>query len=235
LVVDADSGVALRLTTFIGDRLYAFQQFTEVEIDGEVDDDLLRYDPPEGVQVRGPGADVLDHLRSLGVDVDDVDSFDREAVQRAVQERRPTEATPAWRPRPPRRLGELVVPLGPLPDDVHATEREVHDLFERLGADAVGNMERGEQLRPVLQAAGRRIGATAGRLATWTCTDVAFARVDEALVRFTVRGPTGPPLRGSGRVVRRDGRWVLTYETVALLVEMAGLSAPPADGTDDEP
>jgi hypothetical protein len=234
LVIDAGSGVALRIATFVEGRLFAYQQFTEVDIDGNVDEGLFRFEAAEGVTVRGPGADLLDRLRAMGADVADVDPFDMDAVHRAMRERRPQGPPPGWRPPRTRRLAELVVPMGDLPDDVDAVEREIRRMFDRLSSDAVACIERGEQLRPGLQRAGGRIGVSEGRPATWSCTDLALVRDDEALVRFTVGGPAGATVPGSGRVVRRDGQWLLTYETVAQLLQMAGVTPPRADGTDDD-
>jgi hypothetical protein len=233
--VDAASGLVLRYESRDGDgRPMSRHEFVAVGIDEPVPDEVFTYDIPPDRRERTPVERELELLEEHGVDTSGIDPEDPAAVRRALVERfRSTRLEqPAWAhggpfPRARRPLAEIVDPLGPPPQDVDAAKAQIADALTALGPDGqpkAGRIERGE----VLDAAGpeRIHPLIRGKTVTTELLDVVFLRDDEAVVDVIVHVSGGLDVPFKGRVVCRDGCWLLSYDTVAYLRQMGGEQVP---------
>jgi hypothetical protein len=243
--IDAGSGLVLRYESRDGDgRPMSRHEFVAIEVDEPIPDEVFTYDIPPERRERSPGERQLELLEAAGVDVRGIDPEDSVALRRAVNEhaRRSRGDQPAPGPSGPfprarRPLAEIVEPLGPPPKDVDAAKVQIAEALQALGPDGqpkAGRIERGE----VLDAAGpeRVHPLLRGKTVTTELLDVVFLRDDEAVVDVIVHVSGGIDVPFKGRVVCRDDRWLLSYDTVAHLRQLGGeqvpslLDEPDADG-----
>jgi hypothetical protein len=83
-------------------------------------------------------------------------------------------------------------------------------------------IEDGEVLAPlIVQASARAPGTSLAVVA------VRFLSEEHAQVRFEIVLPGGGSFPFEGELVRRDGRWLVTRETIAAMLRRAGMNPPP--------
>jgi len=244
-LVDAGSGLVLRYEARDDEgRPMSRHEFVTIEIDEPIADEVFTYDIPPERRDRTPAERQLDLLEERGVDISGIDRDDPSAVRRAVEEhfRRFNEETDRREARlrmPSRRrpLAETVVPLGPPPADPESARAQIAEALQALTPDGqpkAGRVERGE----VLDADGpeRAHLMVRGRTVTIELLDVVFLRDDEALVEFQINVSGSVNVAFKGRVVRRDGRWLVSYDTAAHLRQLGGDPVPSLlDDLGDEP
>lgn len=231
LTVDRSTGLVVRYEVRDeDDRPFFVAEFLDLVVDEPVSLDTFRYVPPPGKTIRGAYQDLLDHAVSDGVDVSGIDPDDPGA-QRLLDERRGHGGSVARMPPPaePQPLSALIAPLGPPPADVDVARAEIEAAVAGLSSDsgrsAVDCIERGDIVdaqppAPVHPVVG-------DQEFSWTLRDLAFIREDEAIIEFEIRLSGGMgPMGFKGRAVRRDGRWLVSYDTWANLQQMGGVSPP---------
>jgi hypothetical protein len=130
--------------------------------------------------------------------------------------------------------GAVVFPprlFGTAPDD--RTVDEVVAVFQTLFGAPPGEpdataVEEAEDLEPYLAEAGRRhpVRPSAVRVER-----LRFLDDDSADVEFVIHLHGGPGFPFSGRAVRRDDQWLVSRDTVARVLQRAGVVVAPRPPT----
>ncbi len=184
---------------------------------------------------------MLERLEAHGVDVTDLDPYDEVAMRRALAERGrnvgpapPTGRMPV--PRRHRTKAELMVPMGPPPEDEEASRAAIAEAVAGLAPDDDSPrarwIDRGELLDRYVTDEPRTPPPMVTGPVSFTLVDVVFLRDDEAYISFEI--DFGNTVTLDGRAVRREGRWLVSYDTAAGLMQMGGTEVPPAAGPVDE-
>lgn len=241
LVVDAATGICLRVTNSSDGVATATHELTALDVDGDVDDSVGEWASGPGERLRTPVDDLLDHLRVRGVEVDDIDPDSDSAMDEA---RRRLEAdagrSPTRPSRPSPTLRQTVAPLGPPPADRDAAVEAISSAVAGLGPDdarpRAETIEHGDLLDEDDAAhGGRPTHPMITRPARFDLDEVVFLTADIAFIELRIDiGQHGGGFPFSGRAVRRHGRWLVSYDTAARLRAMAGRPVPPlVDGDGD--
>ena len=128
-----------------------------------------------------------------------------------------------------RPLAETVLPLGPPPDDEDDARAQIAEAVTGIAPDdraLAGRIERGQLLDDLDPVHRQPPDALRGQTVTVALLDVVFLREDEAIIEFEIRMSGGGRIPMPGRAVRRDGRWLVSYDTIANLRKMGGQSVP---------
>lgn len=118
---------------------------------------------------------------------------------------------------------ELVVPprlTGPAPDDeaVTAVAAALFAVFRGTAAERTAALLGDDEVGPMLEQARNMYASMNPQLVV---NRVRFPEPDRAQVRFRFVLSNGPVIDGQGEVVRRNGSWLVTPETVLRTVPQA--------------
>lgn len=250
-LVDVVSGLLLRYEAQDADgRPISRHEFVTLEVDEPIPDDVFGYDVPPERRERTATDMQLEMLGRDGVDVSGLDREDPVAVReatdghlRAVREGRgPQSSVGPMVGRGARSLAETVAPLGPPPDDPDAARAEIEAVLARASDDdapKADTVERGAVLDRAAEGRPRPPShpIVGDQTVEFALVDLVFLREDEALIDFESRLSGGNRFPAKGRVVRIEGRWLLSYDSLAQLLQMGGFPVPSLldhpDGDDD--